>query len=657
MKSFPSALLAFVAAVMCWSVPTQAANGGWTVIGWNNLGMHCMDSDYSLFSILPPYNTIHAQLLDPAGNLITGGSGYFVSYRAVADPGGSINTTSIGKSNFWQCAAPLFGLPQPLALDTGLTGVMMPGPNNLAQSMAWDPANGWWVAEGLPLTPYDDSLHKNPYPMLQLEARTSGGALVASAQIVAPVSDEMDCRACHASGSGAAARPKGGWLNDPNPERDYRLNILRLHDEKQAANAGYAGMLASFGYDSAGLFATATGAGKPVLCATCHASNALGTSGVAGAGPLTTATHGLHANVIDPISGLTLDSSDNRSACYRCHPGSTTRCLRGAMGSAVAADGTMAMQCQSCHGTMSAVGAAHRQGWLDEPACQNCHTGTATRNNGAIRFTSVFDTDGQRRIALDSTFATNPDTPAPGFSLYRFSSGHGGLKCAACHGSTHAEYPSSHLNDNVQSMALQGHEGVLVECATCHGTQAPKTGGPHGMHTVGQTWIQAHSDAAESSGTQSCRACHGADYRGTVLSRSKADRVVSTRFGTKTLWRGFQIGCYTCHNGPSNESANPNRAPIVQSGSARSIGAAPVAIPLSANDPDGNVLTLRIVYQPSHGTVGLVGQVATYYPDVEFTGTESFTFAAWDGATDSNLATISVAAQADRIFSDGFDGR
>jgi hypothetical protein len=28
------------------------------ILSWNNLGMHCMDSDYSVFSILPPYNTI-----------------------------------------------------------------------------------------------------------------------------------------------------------------------------------------------------------------------------------------------------------------------------------------------------------------------------------------------------------------------------------------------------------------------------------------------------------------------------------------------------------------------------------------------------------------------------------------------------------------------
>ena len=67
-------------------------------------------------------------------------------------------------------------------------------------------------------------------------------------------------------------------------------------------------------------------------------------------------------------------------------------------------------------------------------------------------------------MAVDQTFATNADTPAAGLSLYRFSTGHGGLECEACHGSTHAEFPSSHRNDNIQSVEHQGHVGMLVEC-------------------------------------------------------------------------------------------------------------------------------------------------------------------------------------------------
>ena len=53
------------------TLTTTAATS--TLLGWNNLGMHCMDSDYSVFSILPPYNTIEAQLI-VGGKLVTNGT-------------------------------------------------------------------------------------------------------------------------------------------------------------------------------------------------------------------------------------------------------------------------------------------------------------------------------------------------------------------------------------------------------------------------------------------------------------------------------------------------------------------------------------------------------------------------------------------------------
>ena len=518
----------------------------------------------------------------------------------------------------------------------------MPGPANVPQVMSFDPAFSWWVAEGIPLTPYDDGGQKNYYPMMHLVARDASNAILATTDIVLPVSDEMTCKLCHSSTSGPAAQPSGGWVADPIPEREFRLNILLLHDERQAQDPTFASALSGAGYDAAGLYATVQG-GVSILCARCHSSEALGGGGQADVLPLTQVLHGLHAGVIDPVNGLTLGSSANRSACYRCHPGSDTRCLRGAMGSAVAADGSLAIQCQSCHGSMIDVASPSRTGWLNEPNCQECHTGTATSNNGQIRYVSVFESPGVPRVPVDTTFATNPDTPA-GFSLFRFSTGHGGLKCEACHGSTHAVFPSSHLNDNVQSVERQGHKGMLVECSSCHGTSpVTVTGGPHGMHPVGSAWVQQHPNAAEQGGTAQCRVCHGTNYRGTVLSHSQADRMLSTEFGTKMFWRGFQIGCYTCHRGPNDESANPNRAPVVMS---RSIGTGvdvPVSAILQASDADGNGLTLRIVSQAAHGTVGLSGTMATYFPEAGFSGVDTFTFAAWDGSTDSNLGTITVS--------------
>jgi hypothetical protein len=638
---------ALVPVLVLAAVGVAAQTGPWRVVAWNDLGMHCMDADFSVFSILPPFNNLHAQVIDSAGHLVTNPAGVSVTYEAIADPDGSFNSTSAGKTNFWDHVLALFGVSLPV--DLGLAGNSMPGASNAPQAMAYDASLMAFVGAGVPITPYDDAGAKNAYPMMRVVVRSSGGSVLATTDVVLPVSDEMDCRACHGSGTVEAAKPAAGWVFDCDADRDYKLNILRVHDDRQASDPVYTGALASAGYDAAGLFATATG-GTSVLCARCHASNALPGTGLAGIAPLTQALHGYHATVTDPATGLTLDAADNRSACYRCHPGSETRCLRGAMGNAVAPDGSLAMQCQNCHGSMSRVGSGARQGWFDEPTCQNCHTGTATSNNGQIRYTSVFDAGGDPRIAFDQTFATNPDTPAPGISLFRFSSGHGNLQCEACHGATHAIYPSSHANDNVQNVALQGHAGTLAECASCHGSNpSTVTGGPHGMHPVGQSWVGGHGDAAEN-GTAACAACHGSDYRGTVLSRASADRTLSTSFGTKTFWRGFQVGCYDCHNGPSSDSGNPNHAPVAASGSAGTQAYASVSVPLVATDSDGNPLTYRIVRQPVHGTVALSGATATLFPEAAFVGSDAFAFGATDGSTWSNLASVSI--QVDGHFAD-----
>lgn len=647
----PRPWLPLVLACISLAVPLSAqTTTGWKVVGWNNLGMHCMDADFSVFAILPPYNTIHAQVIDPSGHLVTDPTGLSVTYEAVTDPAGSINRTSVGKGNFWQFAHALFGVT--LAPDEGLPvpgpdSFAMPGPNNVPQAMAFDPNAEWFAAYGIPITPYDDALHPNTYPLMRLTVR-QGTTVLATTDIVLPVSDEMDCRACHASGSNPAAQPKQGWTHAADPERDYRLNVLRRHDDLTLGMPAFQNALSAAGYSSLGLYETVVNSAnpKPILCAACHLSEALPGSGQSGIPPLTAAIHSSHAAVVDPSNGLTLDTTANRESCYRCHPGSTTKCLRGAMGRAVASDGTMAMQCQSCHGSMSLVGAATRTGWLDEPSCQACHTGTATSNNGQIRYTSAFDSPGHLRLAVNQTFATNPDTPGAGESLFRFSRGHGGLYCEACHGSTHAEFATSEVNDNLTSIQHQGHAGTLADCTACH-PSSPSTvnGGPHGMHPVGQDWVSGHHEAAEHGGTAQCQACHGLDYRGTVLSRALGNRTLSTEMGTKVFWQGFQVGCYACHNGPNSESRSSNHPAVVQDTSARTSVNNPVAIPLTATDADGNSLLLRIVSQSVHGTVGLAGTVATYFPDPGYQGSDSFTFAAWDGATDSNLGTVALTVE------------
>ncbi len=635
------AVFALITLILCAG---SFAATGYKLVAWNDLGMHCTDGvDYSVFGVLPPYNTVNVQLIDPGGKLVRNPGGITVTYQAVADARGSINTTSIGKTNFWEYVRALFGAD--LAPDAGLAGSAMPGAANTPRPAPFDAGREWFTAVGIPITPYDDANVKNYYTMMRFTARDASGAVLATTDVVLPVSDEMDCVACHSSGGSPAARPSIGWAWESDRARDVKLNILAIHDQHQTANAKYASALAAQGYDAAGLRATALGA-RPILCARCHPSNALPGLGIPTLQPLTAAIHSRHSDVVDPTNGLTLEADANRGACYRCHPGAETKCLRGVMGAAVAGDGSQPIQCQSCHGSMNAVGSAARMGWLQEPTCQNCHTGTATANAGQIRYANAFSSPGVARTAVDPTFATNANMPAAGLSLYRFSTGHGGLQCEACHGSTHAEFPSTEPNDNAQSIRLQGHAGLLSECTSCHAsTPTAAAGGPHGLHPVGATWVKEHGDVAEH-GSAACGTCHGADARGTVLSRALGARTLSTEFGTRTFWRGFQIGCYACHAGPDSESATRNRPAVVTDATASTAAATTLSLALAASDPDSNALTLRVVAQPAHGRAGILGTTATFIPDPAFSGTDTFTYAAWDGFTDSNLGRVTIAVDA-----------
>jgi hypothetical protein len=513
-----------------------AASARYVLVAWSELGMHCMDGkDYSVFAVLPPYNTIHAQLLRRGEPPVAVTSGVTLTYQAVADTTGSINTASSNKTNFWNYVRTLFlnGVPPEVGLADYKTQSTVPQP------MTFNSQEGFWEAVGIPTAPYDDAGRRNAYPMARLVARDSAGNVLATANIVLAVSDEMSCSTCHASNSSAAAKPASGWESDPNPAKDVKLNILKKHDERWPI-AQFLSALQSKGYTyESSLYKTAKD-GTPILCAACHGSNALNAPGLPGIRPLTQDMHTLHGSVINPTTNTSLDKANTPLAsCYLCHPGVQTKCQRGAMNKTA---------CYDCHGNVSRVGVATRQGWLDLPNCQNCHT------NGQ-RYLTTFTSSGQLRATTDSTFATNPNVPLTGKSLFRFSRGHGSVYCAGCHGSPHAEFPTLQPNDNVYSTNLQGHTGKIAECVVCH-TNVPATtrGGPHGIHVIGQSWVSRHGDAAEGGGYQACAYCHGSTYRGTPLSAAAAPRTFTLDEGrTKSFAAGYKIGCYDCHNGPRGD--------------------------------------------------------------------------------------------------------
>ena len=518
------------------------------VFAFNNLGMHCYDSDYSVFSILPPFNTVNAQVVRRGASgskpVILDSTKASVYYSAATDKTGSINKTSQGKTNFWDHVLQLFGASLPV--DEGLVGAKMPGSGNTPQPFStYDSGNNWFTAEGIPITNYDDKNQMNPYPLMRIQPFDVATASTPPPTfVVLPVSNEMHCSDCHATGGAAAddatkARYSiPSWSANPNAALQYRENILILHDGKHIDYH----LLAN----------------KPVLCASCHYSPALDLTGSGpqgaqiGKSMLSYAVHGRHGKTltggVPDVSHPAVIPDAGISNCYRCHPGSVTQCLRGAMGNA-------GIICQQCHGGLLAVGGAYSQRtpWLNEPKCQSCHTGDAVSHLGStIRQTTAYDPADP---AATPTVATNKRFAEENNTLYRNSLGHGGMACEACHGSTHAEWPvgDPNANDNIAAIQLQGHTGPIIECKTCHADgPALTTNGPHGLHNVNNSnWNQGH-EAIYRANPAACQACHGLSLEGTVLSRAAADRQLIADEGRKiSIPKGTPISCSTCHENPS----------------------------------------------------------------------------------------------------------
>jgi hypothetical protein len=547
-----------------------AVPGTHQVLAFNDLGMHCADLDYSTFVILPPFNVLHSQVIERGATpRILADAQINVSYRAVTDAAGSINSTSqnqagaVQKSNFWDTnpvtnnsyVFDLFGLnpaaDEGLALDVNfaqkMPGILAPYSANDAQPFnRFDTDKAWFAADGVPILPIDDAGQQNAYPLMRVSAtEPASGETVASLDVVLPVASEADCQNCHALGEVGAQDDSNTLdyklpndINDPNDVlQAAKHNILVLHDAEHGTS-----LLTQ----------------KPVLCARCHYSAALDLAGTGPAGEqigkakMSEVMHGHHGELTDATGNLIFPTNGTlEETCYQCHPGKVTKCLRGAMGGA-------GIECQDCHGSMLAVGRSTREPWIDEPRCESCHTGDAVNNSGLIRFDQAWTDDidiATPRLANNKRFAENKDT------LYRNSLGHGGVACEGCHGSTHAIWPNAlaSANDNVAATQLQGHAGTISECSSCH-TSLPLTlNGPHGMHNVNSSgWNTEHEDFYESN-PDACRACHGLNLEGTVLSETATDRIFlrdeddddeGGSGQTITVVKGTAVSCDMCHEKP-----------------------------------------------------------------------------------------------------------
>jgi len=85
-----------------------------------------------------------------------------------------------------------------------------------------------------------------------------------------------------------------------------------------------------------------------------------------------------------------------------------------------------------------------------------------------------------------------------------------------------------------------------------------------------------------------------------------------------------------------------NKPPVADSQSVGTDEDTSVSIKLTASDPEGDSLTYHIVSGPSHGSLSGATPNVIYTPNINYYGSDSFSFKVNDGNSDSNPATVSI---------------
>ncbi|MDA8387444.1 MAG: carboxypeptidase-like regulatory domain-containing protein, partial [Nitrospiraceae bacterium] len=393
-----------------------AANMSYIILAWNDLGMHCNQKDYSFFCVLPPANTLHAQVLRRGGDdaeVITTAT---VSYSCPKKMHPSYNTNYWTYAKQFATGATGSNWLWNYSNNTGITGTTPSGDMSLYK----DPNTGQtlsYEAFAIPVTAEDDDGTWDPYAAFTVTAKDQYGNTLASTQVVAPISHEMDCMNCHGT---SALDPTLTTYQSILHEHD-RLSGTTLLSQQQA--------------------------GTVYLCSHCHSDNILLETGN-GAKALSPDMHNLHKDYMN----LTSASANTKPDCFNCHPGPNTQCLRGQMYRA-------GKSCHDCHGDMTAMANYNRVPWgpttstqMGEPRCGQCHDAAHAENANLLYRDSLLN-----------------DSPSGDMN--------GRIYCEACHNSTHGEYTQANVayngstinsSDTAIPMQYQGDKYWIWNCTVCH---------------------------------------------------------------------------------------------------------------------------------------------------------------------------------------------
>jgi cytochrome bd-type quinol oxidase subunit 1 len=415
--------------------PFDMETDEYILLVWNNVGMRCLSDCDQWFMLLPPNNTLEAQLFKrgETPELVTEG----VELTYAVEPGFENPSKHIP---LWEYAESNLGKKP--EKDVGLKGFGMKG------TFALNENGSSFIAPWIPAVPYKDDGTYNPYPLFAVEAKDKeSGKVLAATKVVAPTSTEMGCRNCHSGG--------WRWNNVSGVTDETAVNILKAHDRISKTS----------------LYREAL-AGRPQKCQDCHADPSMQAKGNSGLLNLSAAMHGFHANYM-PVEG-----ADACALCHPTNPEGNTRCYRGI-------HSRLGITCDNCHGmiqdhAISLLKAQEgkkgqqqllkylqprtaktkeeinpRGPWVNEPDCLNCHVDFEKPEEGYTGFNRWTESRDE---------------------LYRFRTGEeGSIRCEACHSSPHAEYPAfnplSKYRDVIQPMQYSNMPypiGSNLSCKVCH---------------------------------------------------------------------------------------------------------------------------------------------------------------------------------------------
>jgi alkaline phosphatase len=132
-----------------------------------------------------------------------------------------------------------------------------------------------------------------------------------------------------------------------------------------------------------------------------------------------------------------------------------------------------------------------------------------------------------------------------------------------------------------------------------------------------------------------------------------SDAPHSKYFNATTMWPAYKN--YTAAGAPADNACfeivplGPiNQPPIAADDSSATDEDTPLVIEVLSNDtdPENDPIAVESVTQPSNGIAANNGTNVTYTPNPDFSGADTFTYLATDGANSSNVATVTITVNA-----------